>query len=146
MEKSKMYLAGPWFSDRMEKVMNYLQDTDVIFDDHKYIIYFPIQHNFPTPKETFLSNIKAIDNCQLMIACISEKDTGTAFEIGYAKHKGIPVYLLVNEEKDMNSKTNIMLAYAADGVITLNDFANVLVKGIESVETLQFVNTWENKE
>ena len=143
---SKIYLAGPWFTPKMRAMMNVLEGIYDVTDNKKYEVYFPERHSYKTPKKTFLSNVKAIENCELMIACISEKDTGTAFEIGYAKKKGIPIYLLVNDESHMTSKTNIMLAYATDGVITLKDFQQVLTEGIEAVKLLKFDNKWEGKE
>lgn len=42
-------------------------------------------------KQILDANLKAINNCKLMIANVDNRDAGTMFEIGYAIAKNIPV-------------------------------------------------------
>lgn len=136
------YLAGPWFTSKDKDVMEYIQS-----EVHKYDcieVYFPIEHSFESPRHTFNENVKAIKNADIVVALIMSKDVGTAMEIGYAKAIGKPIYLVVYDESCLNYKTNIMLAYAADEVIALEDLISML-RGIP-VNTYKIKDTWEGKQ
>lgn len=148
-EKPLLYFAGPWFDDEAESIMNYaewLQNQLVNAGMNKYRVYFPRQHNFSTPFETFQGNIISIDDCDAMIALVSSKDVGTAYELGIATghRRNIPVTLLGVDESTFRSKTNIMLAFCTDAYIGLDSLYDFLVGN--PVESYKMTNTWEDKE
>lgn len=148
-EKPKLYFAGPWFDDEADSIMNYaewLQDQLCEVGLNKYNVYFPRRHNESTPKETFLSNIRAIDECNAMIALVSSKDVGTSYELGLAtsNYCDIPVTLLGVDEDTFKSKTNIMLAFCTDNYIGVDQLRSFLMG--EPVISYKMTNTWEDKE
>ena len=98
----KIYFAGPWFTKKSNEFMTHC--IEIAKDCARYIdVYFPKAHTADKPSKTFDDNIKAIQDCDMLIAFISEKDSGTAFEIGYAVAKGIPVTVYVPDEVDITS-------------------------------------------
>lgn len=147
--KPKLYFAGPWFDEEAKSIMDYaewLQQELVDAKINKYEVYFPRQHNEDTPYDTFMSNIDAIDDCDAMIALVSSKDVGTAYELGLATSdiRNIPVTLLGVNEDTFKSKTNIMLAFCTDAYIGVSDLYNFLTGN--PVESYKMTNTWEDKE
>lgn len=147
--KPKLYFAGPWFDEEAKSIMDYaewLQQALVDAKINKYDVYFPRQHNEATPYDTFMSNIEAIDDCDAMIALVSSKDVGTAYELGLATSdiRNIPVTLLGVDEDTFKSKTNIMLAFCTDAYIGVSDLYNFLTGN--PVESYKMTNTWEDKE
>lgn len=147
--KTKLYFAGPWFDDEAESIMDYaewLQDQLCEVGLNKYNVYFPRRHNESTPHETFLSNIDAIDDCEEMIALVSSKDVGTAYELGLATShiRNIPITLLGVDEDTFKSKTNIMLAFCTDTYIGVDQLRSFLMG--ETVVSYKMTNTWEDKE
>lgn len=146
--KLKLYFAGPWFDDEAKSIMDYaewLQDQLCGAGLNKYDVYFPRRHNESTPRDTFMSNIDAIDECDAMIALVSSKDVGTAYELGIATSGiGIPVTLLGVDEDTFKSKTNIMLAFCTSNYIGVDQLRSFLMG--ETVMSYKMTNTWEDKE
>jgi nucleoside 2-deoxyribosyltransferase len=85
----------------------------------------------------------------LVLAQISEKDIGTAFEIGYARALGKDIVLVGFDEKDFERKTNLMLAFAADQCITIDKmykiFNDTIDYSTDTVNTDMF-DEWRNIE
>lgn len=116
-----IYLAGPWFTptaNALEKAAANIYNNVAGRSD--YNLFRPRVENKDTPYETFHGNIEAIDNADLVVALISEKDVGTAFEIGYAKAQGKNIVLVGYDESDFERKTNLMLAFSANACITID--------------------------
>lgn len=147
-EKLRLYFAGPWFDEEANSIMNYaewLQGQLCEAGLNKYDVYFPRQHNESTPRDTFMSNIDAIDECDAMIALVSSKDVGTAYELGIATSaRGIPVTLLGVDEDTFKSKTNIMLAFCTNSYIGVDQLRSFLTG--ETCISYKMTNTWEDKE
>lgn len=140
----KLYFAGPWFSKRGNEyytlVQEILLNNNCIFEE----IYFPRNNQDTLPSRVYLSNMQNIENCDILVALIDEKDTGTAMEIGYARALGKTVILLgLEEDTFTSSKTNVMLAFS--GIpLTLKEFIKYIrgedyncVKIIDSFEVLE---------
>lgn len=141
--KFKIYFAGPWFTKKSNEVM--MHCIDVAKDCARYVdVYFPRAHTANKPSKTFDDNIKAIQDCDILVAFISEKDSGTAFEIGYAKALGKQVVLLCYNEDDFKSTTNIMLAFAAEVVIPMSDLSLFLTDDIYTGEQIHISDDWEH--
>lgn len=140
----KAYFAGPWFTDKDMEVMKYCEEVSNVLAKNKVTsIYFPRQHQYDTPQETYFSNCERIEECDEVLALIQTKDVGTAFEIGYAKALGKSVVFVLYDEDCLKSKTNIMLAYG-HGCIMLSDLMAYL-NGY-AVNTYAYSNEWEDKE
>lgn len=146
--KKKIYFAGPWFTDKAKLVMNYcISLADKLGCTNKYQIYFPMQHtNHNSPRDTFADNIVQIDAADIVVALIQEKDTGTAFEIGYAASEGKYIILLGYDETCFKNGTNIMLAYAACQCITLDKLSKFLKHSLEAKDCVTIDNSWEGKQ
>lgn len=119
------YFAAPWFSDKAREFYNNIQGICDDIGSSKYIDFiFPRDLN-GDPKFCFQADIEGIKDADIVLAWVDEKDIGTAFEIGYAHAIGKTVVLLVYDEDTIfnkGHKTNLMLAKACDGYITLEEF------------------------
>lgn len=142
---SDIYIAAPWFTPKDKDIMDYLTEEVDRYKEHiNGKVYFPIQHNCQSPKETFKQNLKAIDTCDTVIALIMSKDIGTAMEIGYAKARGKNIIAVVYDESCLYYKTNIMIAYAANYIIKLKDIIPYILGAYVNVVYIE--DTWEGKE
>ena len=83
----------------------------------------------------------------IVVAFVSTKDVGTAFELGHAYRAGIPIYLLVYDIDDVaESKTNLMLAMSAKGIFTLSNWIDFLLDNMNNMEFIEIKNKWEGIE
>ena len=150
-ERIKMYVAGPWFTEYAKAQLDYFKKIyNEVKDDAnlcRYKCYFPDEHNTGSAIDTFNSNIRVIDESDCLVALISEKDVGTAFEIGYARHKDIPIMLIGENEETFKSKTNIMIAFASDKwCITNKQLYNLFKGNIGRDDCVYISDDWEGKE
>lgn len=145
--KKHLYIAGPWFDDKAKAMMLNVKE---LFEQYKSVSgwepYFPMDHTKESPELTFLENINQLNSCDAVLALISQKDIGTAFEIGYAKGICRDIYILVLDETDFQSKTNIMLAYATKNIIQFRDLWKFILDKCEYEDFIEITDTWENKE
>lgn len=142
-----VYFAGPWFTNEQLNTYTYfleLVKRESKLRKLKYNIFFPYLFK-GTPNECFKADVMAIDTSDVLIAWIDYKDCGTSFEMGYAKAKGKKIYVIVeNIEKLLKSKTNLMLAKSADGIIFSNSFDSFL-RGEQNAHGMPEFN-WEEVE
>ena len=115
----KIYLAGPWFTEKADILEKYAYSMYEATES-KHTVFRPRTDGKETPYETFMGNLNAIQECDLVVAQVSERDVGTAFEIGYARALNKKIVLVVFDEKDFERKTNLMLAYASNNCITID--------------------------
>jgi len=116
----KAYIAGPFFNEDQLKSMERLED--VLRRNH-VSMFRPrfdagqIKNMKNATNEdlrnVFEDDIHGIDTCDFIIANLTYKDTGTAFELGYAYATNKPV-VLFNEEGISGKTVNLMLAAVAD--------------------------------
>lgn len=145
--KKQLYIAGPWFDDKAEAMMLNVVELFNQYDTvSAWEPYFPMHHTKESPELTFLENINKLNSCDAVLALISRKDIGTAFEIGYAKGIGRDIYILVLDETDFQSKTNIMLAYSTRNIIQFKDLWKFILGKCEHEDFIEIADTWENKE
>ena len=128
----KVYLASPFFNDkeieRMDKVRDILRGKGLD-------VFVPNEHQNPEfefgslewREATFKSDVNGIDTADVVVAVISQgnyDDSGTAWEIGYAWAKGIPVVVV-----NVTGETiNLMIA----------DSLHALISSYEELETYNF--------
>ena len=132
------YLASPFFNEeqieRMKKVLNILRGNG-------YEVYAPFENGVVVPNDTaefakmiFDSNVKAIDESEMVLAITDGKDMGTIWEAGYAYGKGIPVVYYAETLGD--NPFNIMLSGSGIGVY----------KDSETLEASAYLNNFTHKE
>lgn len=145
--KTKIYFAGPWFDERAmvlyqccEKIMTKLENDCGIY------VFFPKNAVSKTPLEAFERNVKEIQECDILIALVSRKDVGTAWEIGVAYALGKPIYLLGFDETTFLSHTNVMLAFTGK-CLTIDNLKMFLeYKDIPEQRFVHIKNEWEGIE
>lgn len=119
-KKDKIYFAAPWFTEKSKAIYDYVEDIAKLYDYNDYIV-FPREITDDSKDELFSRDIEAIQQCDYVLAFISERDMGTAFEMGYAFGHLKPIVLLVYDDSDLESKTNLMLAKCADSYVTIEN-------------------------
>lgn len=111
----KVYIAAPFFNPAQLAIVEAVELTL----DHRGIEYFSPRsagvlkdmskdEQHQTKSDIFNGNIEAMDDCTHMIACVTHRDTGTSFEIGYYFAKDKPVVLYTYDLENIN----VMLAEA----------------------------------
>ena len=103
-----IYIAGPFFTDReralLKKVIHRIKEA---YPNEE--LFIPMEHFIPNGENlsnnewaeaVFKMDVEALNKCNRVIAAYSGlySDTGTAWEIGYAYAKGIPVNLIIPPE------------------------------------------------
>ncbi|WP_129598458.1 nucleoside 2-deoxyribosyltransferase [Methanohalophilus profundi] len=135
MNYEKIYLAGPLFS---EAEKNFNEQLTERIESAGYDVFLPQRDSADTKNmrkeqdaaELFRKNSEAIDRADLIIAILdggSDVDSGTAWEIGYAYAKNIPVMGLRTDFRTLGiegtvnlmiEKTLIKLVYSTDKLLT----------------------------
>lgn len=121
----RVYLASPFFNEvqveRMEKVRDILRARGLE-------VFVPNEHqndhlkfgSIEWRESTFASDVKGIYTADVVVAIIEEgnfSDSGTAWEIGYAFAKDIPV-IVVNTT---GQTINLMIADSLRALITSDE-------------------------
>lgn len=140
----KIYFAGPWFDDFADR---FYEDVKRIVDSNgSYSVFYPKYQTETEPKKVFDGNVTNLTDCDLVVALVERKDTGTAWEIGMAYVLGKPMYLVVaDEESCKKSKTNLMLAMAGK-FISYDKLHKVLDGTADASDFINFENGWRNIE
>ena len=150
LSKAKMYFAGPWFDEKSKLLMDtVIEIVDILGDYCKYDVYFPMLHKFDRPNEAFKADTVNMCDSDISIVFISQKDIGTAFELGYMYNDMINpknIGFLTYDETCFNKKTNIMLAYAGNFSIAFKDIVEFLAGNYKVAKEPGFSNDWENME
>ena len=130
-QKMTLYFAGPWFDEKSKLLMDTVIDiVDILGDCCRYDIYFPMLHKFDTPYEAFKADIDAMCMADYSLVFISQKDIGTAFELGYMYNDSENpknIGFLTYDETCFDKKTNIMLAFAGDFSLAFKNIVKFLV-------------------
>lgn len=146
-DKKKLYVAGPWFDEKAEALMINVKEAFRQYESvSAWEPYYPNEHTQDSPMDTFIDNVNQIRSCDAVLALISRKDIGTAFEIGFARGLGRTIYILVLDDTDFYSKTNIMLAYSTDKIIQFKDLWKFIIGKIRYTDFVTLNDSWEDKE
>ena len=103
-----IYIAGPFFTDKERDFLKIVIDTVKNYFPNEEL-FIPMEHFIPDGENlsnnewaeaVFKMDVEALNKCNHIIAAYSGlySDTGTAWEIGYAYAKGIPVDLIIPTE------------------------------------------------
>lgn len=142
LDNYDIYLAGPFFNDaqkaKMDKVKAMLEAIGYVVADPRdlgpVIVDAPVSEKTPNFfRNIFMGNIEGMDRSIFCLACLDEKDVGTAFELGY----------FYNSDKAILSfafaggKTNVMLGQAVDfHSNTFEELEQVMVEEFSSFQEL----------
>lgn len=122
--KKQIYLAGPLFS-RAERDFNlYLRDRLV---EIGFEVFLPQEDGDDTlssrleekMRNIFINDVKGIDGSDIVLAVLdggSDVDSGTAWEMGYAYAKGIPVLGLKTDFRTFGDEgiVNLMMEMSVE--------------------------------
>ena len=106
-----IYIAGPFFTDKERAFLKIvIESAKEVFPNEE--LFIPNGENLSNnewAEAVFKMNVEALNKCNRVIAAYSGlySDTGTAWEIGYAYAKGIPVNLILSPEA-LNGEVSIM--------------------------------------
>ena len=112
-----IYIAGPFFTDKERTFLKIVIESVKEFFPNEEL-FIPMEHFIPNGENlsnnewaeaVFKMDIEALNKCDRVIAAYLGlySDTGTAWEIGYAYAKGIPVTLILSNEA-LNGNVSIM--------------------------------------
>lgn len=129
-----VYLAAPLFSEG-ERVYNQLIRDQLVRAGQQ--VYLPQEigddltsRDLGTTRAIFLENLTALSGSDLVVAVIegADADSGTAWEIGYAYARGIPVVALRTDFRAVgtNERVNLMLEQSAVVVTDREDLVHHL--------------------
>ena len=112
-----IYIAGPFFTDEERAFLKIvIESVKEIFPNDE--LFIPMEHFIPNGENlsnnewaeaVFKMDVEALNKCDRVVAAYLglRSDTGTAWEIGYAYAKGIPVDLILSLEA-LSGEVSIM--------------------------------------
>jgi nucleoside 2-deoxyribosyltransferase len=130
--RSQVYLAAPLFSDGERAFNLALRD---LLTAHGYPVYLPQEtgegiEGKGCDREIFESHRHALDGASCVVAVCdgADTDSGTAWEIGYAIAKGIPVIALATDRRRPGDgrRVNLMIQESAEVVGTMQEVLTAL--------------------
>lgn len=144
IQTKNLYFAGPWFDERADKLYDFCKRV-VDYDKAitPYNVFFPKYCAANRPFDVFVNNVAEVRAADTVVALVSCKDVGTAWEIGmaYSLHKKL--ILLGYDETTFLSHTNAMLAFCAE-CATISDLTKILLD--EKYSNIIIPNQWEGIE
>ncbi|MDK2830894.1 MAG: hypothetical protein PWQ75_646 [Methanolobus sp.] len=124
--KKQIYLAGPLFS-KAERDFNVLLRDRMV--EMGFSVFLPQEDGNDTEssrmedrqKNIFDNDVSGIDNSDIVLAVLdggSDVDSGTAWEMGYAYAKGIPVLGLKTDFRTFGDEgiVNLMMEMAVEAL------------------------------
>ncbi|ETA68617.1 nucleoside 2-deoxyribosyltransferase [Methanolobus tindarius DSM 2278] len=124
--KKQIYLAGPLFS-QAERDFNVLLRDRLV--EMGFSVFLPQEDGNDTEssrmedrqKNIFDNDVSGIDNSDIVLAVLdggSDVDSGTAWEMGYAYAKGIPVLGLKTDFRTFGDEgiVNLMMEMAVEAL------------------------------
>lgn len=94
--KPRVYLAGPFFTFSQRWLIQQFRTSLVEMGINVFSPWHDV--GFGSAREVVPLDIQAINKAGLLLAVVDGLDSGTLFEIGYARAKGIPVIAYVQNE------------------------------------------------
>lgn len=148
--KSKFYIASPFFNDDQISKVNYIRDKLLEFYDVKNI-YSPMHDSkyklpdnpsYDDAMNVFKDNIDNIDDSDIIVVIIDDMDTGTFFEFGYANQLSkliIAVTFNITDKYSYERRVPHVGCIYSDS-ITHDQFPSVLRKLTNSIEVILHVS------
>jgi len=107
----RVYIAGPLC---LEEERNFLEKIDKLCKKYELSTFLPhrdcgLWEKTQDAKKIALGDLKGFDNCDFLIANLNgfNVGAGTAWEVGYAYAKGIPVIAIKSDRKLEDSREEI---------------------------------------
>jgi nucleoside 2-deoxyribosyltransferase len=117
--RTRIYIASPFFSLGQRWVVDEARRCLLEFG---LDVFSPIHDVGSGPgDEVAPSDLKALRECDAVFAILDGNDTGTLFELGYAKALGIPVYALAQAVSEEDLKM-----VSGSGCRVFDDFVTAL--------------------
>ena len=120
--KFRVYVAGPLCT---QEERNFLEKIDKICKKHGFETFLPhrdcgLWKSMKDVKRIAKGDLKGFDNCKLVIASLNgfNVGAGTAWEMGYAHAKKIPVIAIKTDRKPEESIEEISAIIAGTTKIT----------------------------
>ena len=112
-----IYIAGPFFTDKERAFLKVVIESVKKFFPNEEL-FIPMEHFIPNGENlsnnewaeaVFKMDVEALNKCDRVVAAYLglRSDTGTAWEIGYAYAKSIPVDLILSPEA-LSGEVSIM--------------------------------------
>lgn len=140
----KIYFAGPWFNEKSNSFYNSATVIAAVSTPYsEYKVFFPRCQINDKPSDAFTKNVENIQDCDMVVAFVDEKDVGTAWEIGMAYSLKKKIVLLGLDDTTFLSHTNVMLAFTGT-CTTLKEFSKLLMG--QDYETIKIEDKWEGIE
>lgn len=124
LNKKKVYLAGPFFSPTQIAFIEFLEKAIVeagfeLFSPRKppaalemnACVMEKLAPSDDLRLRVFSDNVVNIEDADLMVAVIDDRDTGTVWEMGFAAALSVPIVTVTNHTYGMN----LMLAQTIVG-------------------------------
>ncbi len=97
-----VYLAGPFFTIAQRWLID---ETKRCLEALGLEVFSPVHDVGRGPAETVaVEDLRGLDRCGVVFAIVDGLDSGTLFEIGYARAKDIPVYAFAQIASDEDMK------------------------------------------
>jgi nucleoside 2-deoxyribosyltransferase len=124
---AKLYLAGALFSLEERRWNEALgREIERCVPDVTVLLPQSFEHKRgATPAEIFRTCIDEIEEADALLALLDgqEADSGTCFEVGYARARGKPVLgVRTDYRRDQDRGLNLMLRHACDELVTRYSF------------------------
>ena len=132
VQRKQIYLAAPLFSDAERTFNLVLRD---LLAGNGYQVYLPQEtgdgvEGTGRDRAIFESHIRALDaaGCVVAVCDGADTDSGTAWEIGYAAAKEIPVIALSTDRRrpEGGRRANLMIQESAEMVGTMKEILPAL--------------------
>lgn len=102
---AQIYLAGPFFTTAQQWVVDEVRGALM---DMGFNVFSPSHDvGFGPPEQVAPADLFELEKSGLVLALLDGLDSGTVFEVGYARAKGIPV-VAIAEAVDANDLTMIL--------------------------------------
>lgn len=126
----KVYLAGPFFNNEEKDLIKRLENH---LEKRSHNVFSPSRDGGILEKNAslnnrisiFSQNIGAINWCDVVVAIIDNRDSGTIWEMGYAYALGKPIIAY----SDKGYTLNVMLAEAVESLALNEDELDESLKG-----------------
>lgn len=144
--RRKLYLAAPFFTptqlERVNAIENLCEGFNIeCFSPRKFMILKPMASE-QEREAVFNDNLTKIGYADLVLAIVDDPDTGTHWEMGYARGIMTPVVAVCLSSR----KINVMLAQSCVGVLNSIEEVEIFLKGDSAGDFAWAATTKWNKE